>query len=166
MQDNCLKSSRRFHIQSAIPRVLLLASVLFLAASGRTEIQLPTVASGWLFILEQDGRIRILSNNTLVITPYLNLQSKVRGGGELGLLGLAFHPEYANNGRSFVNYTRDGPTGLETVISEFSVSAPGFAGLLQINATVPPAIAPGSDVPVVVHIGSLVAQSGVTLAVQ
>jgi uncharacterized protein (TIGR03437 family) len=78
--------------------------------------------SGRLFVLEQAGRIRAIKDNALLGTPFLNIQARVRSGGELGLLGLAFHPDYADNGRFFVNYTRDGPAGLETVIAEFSVS--------------------------------------------
>src|SRR5262249_14466350 len=78
-----------------------------------------------LFIVEQTGRILVLSQDSLVGTPFLDITARVHSGGELGLLGLAFHPDYHDNGRFFVNYTRDGPSGLETVISEFSASDPG-----------------------------------------
>ena len=54
-------------------------------------------------------------------TPFLNIASKIIAGGERGLLGLAFHPQYTSNGRFFVNYTRQ-PDGA-TVVSEFKVSA-------------------------------------------
>jgi uncharacterized protein (TIGR03437 family) len=117
---------------------LLLASGLLLpACSARAAIQLRTVAtglaspiyvtsardgSGRLFIVEQAGRIRILAGGSVRPTPFLDIRDQVRSGGEMGLLGLAFHPDYTNNGRLFVNYTRDGPAGLETVISEFAVS--------------------------------------------
>ena len=117
---------------------LLLASSLFLpACSARAAIQLRTVVtglvdpvyvtsardgSGRLFIVEQAGRIRILAGGTLRPAPFLDIRDRVRAGGEMGLLGLAFHPDYPNNGRLFINYTRDGPTGLETVIAEFAVS--------------------------------------------
>ncbi|OFV98767.1 MAG: hypothetical protein A3H28_01320 [Acidobacteria bacterium RIFCSPLOWO2_02_FULL_61_28] len=56
-------------------------------------------------------------------TPFLDIQDRVRSGGELGLLGLAFHPRYPANGRFFLNYTRNGPEGLETVIAEYAVSS-------------------------------------------
>ncbi len=75
-----------------------------------------------LFIVEQAGRIRILSGGALLDAPFLDISGRVRSGGERGLLGLAFHPNYSANGRFFVNYTRDGPGGLETVIAEFAVS--------------------------------------------
>jgi glucose/arabinose dehydrogenase len=58
-----------------------------------------------LFILEQGGRIRIAVDGELRDNPFLDLGGEVLAGGERGLLGLAFHPEYAENGRFFVNYT-------------------------------------------------------------
>ncbi|HWP83841.1 MAG TPA: PQQ-dependent sugar dehydrogenase, partial [Terriglobia bacterium] len=66
--------------------------------------------------------IRIVSNGVILPAAFLDIRSQVRCCGELGLLGLAFHPNFTQNGRFFVNYTRDGPGGIETVISEFSVS--------------------------------------------
>lgn len=78
-----------------------------------------------LFIVEQPGRIRILENGSLLDTPFLNLSAsgldRVVAGGEQGLLGLAFHPDFAQNQRFFVNYTRrdDGAT----VIAEYTVSS-------------------------------------------
>jgi len=73
--------------------------------------------SGRLFILEQPGTIRILERGKLLDVPFLDIKERVFFGGEQGLLGLAFHPEYRLNGRFFVNYTRkdDGAT----VIAEY-----------------------------------------------
>jgi glucose/arabinose dehydrogenase len=73
--------------------------------------------SGRLFVLEQLGRIRIVAGGALLERPFLNLASRVRNGGERGLLGLAFHPDFATNRRFFVNYTRE-PDGA-TVIAEY-----------------------------------------------
>lgn len=73
-----------------------------------------------LFILEQPGRIRIMKNGKLLSTPFLDISSKVDFGGEMGLLGLAFHLAYKDNGRYVVNYTRS-PDGA-TVVSEYQVS--------------------------------------------
>ena len=127
---------------AARPRRLLLiplcVTILIAGISTQAAIQLRTVAtglsapiyatgagdsSGRLFIVEQAGRIRILVGSTLVATPFLDIRSRVRFGGEMGLLGLAFHPRYGENGRFFVNYTRTGAAGLETVIAEYAVSA-------------------------------------------
>lgn len=78
--------------------------------------------SNRLFIIEQGGKIRIVANGILTRTPFLDISSRIVSGGELGLLGLAFHPSYSTNGRFFVNYTRNGANGLETVIAEYAVS--------------------------------------------
>ena len=58
-----------------------------------------------LFIVEKGGRIRIVQNGTLLATPFLNIATLVSTGSEQGLLGLAFHPDYATNGFFYVNYT-------------------------------------------------------------
>jgi glucose/arabinose dehydrogenase len=63
-----------------------------------------------LFVVEQTGAIRIVRDGTLVATPFLDLSDRVLAQGERGLLGLAFHPDYALNGRFFVNYTDQGGT--------------------------------------------------------
>lgn len=64
-----------------------------------------------LFVVEKTGRIRLVKQNALLAAPFLDLSSLVSGGSEQGLLGLAFHPQYAANGRFFVDYTgTDGNT--------------------------------------------------------
>ncbi|HET6948606.1 MAG TPA: PQQ-dependent sugar dehydrogenase [bacterium] len=78
-----------------------------------------------LFIVEQDGRIRIIRNGRLLVQPFLDIRSRVVSGGELGLLSVAFHPRFAGNGRFFVNYTTDRGGRLRTVIAEYRVAAPG-----------------------------------------
>jgi glucose/arabinose dehydrogenase len=73
-----------------------------------------------LFVVEQAGRIRIVRDGSLLATPFLDIVSRVGSGGERGLLGLAFHPRYTDNGRFFVNYTdRSG----DTHVAEFRVSS-------------------------------------------
>ena len=74
--------------------------------------------SGRLFIVEQRGTIQVWKKGRVGTTPFLDLRDRVTNGGEMGLLGLAFHPGFAQTGRFFVNYTsRAG--GLHTAISEF-----------------------------------------------
>src|ERR1043166_6349889 len=85
---------------------------LFLAA--------PPGDNSRLFIVEKTGRIRIVKNGGLLPAPFLDLSARVSGGGEQGLLGLAFHPQYAANGRFVVNYTN--PSG-DTRVSVFRVSS-------------------------------------------
>src|SRR5262245_50135186 len=58
-----------------------------------------------LFIVEQEGRIRILRDGRLAEAPFLDIVSRVSSGGERGLLSCAFDPAYATNGFVYVNYT-------------------------------------------------------------
>ncbi len=80
-------------------------------------------SSNRFFIIEQPGRILVMLPGAAapLPTPFLDIVTKVGSGGERGLLGLAFHPQFASNRRFIVNYTRrsDGAT----VISEFKASA-------------------------------------------
>jgi len=76
--------------------------------------------SGRLFILEQEGLIRIVKDHELLEEPFLDMRDRVgSNANEQGLLGLAFHPGYQENGTFYVNYT-DGDGG--TVIARFNVS--------------------------------------------
>ena len=73
-----------------------------------------------LFIVEQGGRIRILADGAILPDPFLDIASLVSTGSEQGLLSLAFHPLYAENGRFFVNYT---DSEGDTRIAAYTVSA-------------------------------------------
>lgn len=107
---------------------------LFCSISIAQEIDLQTFATGLnnpiniknagdsrLFVVEQAGLIKIInSNGTINGTPFLDINAIViNGGGERGLLGLAFHPNYATNGFFYVNYINNSGN---TVISRFSRS--------------------------------------------
>ena len=58
-----------------------------------------------LYIVQQSGKILIQQNGRLLKTPFLDVSTLISSGGEQGLLGLAFHPNYATNGRFYVDYT-------------------------------------------------------------
>jgi glucose/arabinose dehydrogenase len=74
-----------------------------------------------LFIVEQAGIIKILNQDaTINSEPFLNITSLISSGGERGLLGLAFHPDYSNNGYFFVYYTNT--TG-DTQVARYTVDA-------------------------------------------
>lgn len=74
-----------------------------------------------LYVVEQPGRIHVIDTDGDGIgEPFLDISEALISGGERGLLGLAFHPEYADNGRFFVNYTRAGNGA--TIVSEFSAA--------------------------------------------
>src|SRR4029453_8640369 len=53
-------------------------------------------------VLEKPGRIRTIQNGVLLPTPFLDIVSRVRSDGEMGLLGLAFAPDYNTSGRFWV----------------------------------------------------------------
>lgn len=113
----------------------LLISLMLLYITGYSQtVAIQTFATGFsspveithpandsrLFVVQQGGLIRILNpNGTINATPFLNLSTLISTGGERGLLGLAFHPNYASNGFFFVNYTN---TAGNTVIARYSVS--------------------------------------------
>lgn len=80
--------------------------------------------SGRLFVVEKEGRIRIIQNGQLLSTPFLDIEDRVEdSGNEQGLLSVAFHPDYAANGRFFVYYTGRTPTEGGIVIAEYQRSA-------------------------------------------
>ncbi|MDQ2965425.1 MAG: PQQ-dependent sugar dehydrogenase, partial [Chloroflexota bacterium] len=76
---------------------------------------------GRLFVVEQTGRIRVIKGGVLLPTAFLNLSASISTGGERGLLGLAFHPQFKTNGKFYVNFTlRNGATA----INEYRVASP------------------------------------------
>ncbi len=114
---------------------MMACSVIVCQVAQAQVLSLQTFASGFndpvdiahandsrLFIVEQDGIIRILDENGSTLpVPFLNIDPRVgSSGNEQGLLGLAFHPDYANNGYFYVNYTNNSG---DTRISRFSVTA-------------------------------------------
>ena len=75
--------------------------------------------SGRLFVVQQTGAVRIVEGDRVQAEPFLDLSERVVVGSEQGLLGLAFHPSYEDNGRLFVNYTDlDG----DTVVAEYAAA--------------------------------------------
>jgi glucose/arabinose dehydrogenase len=127
---------------------ILLAALIFTASAARISaqatIQLQPVVSGLtaplyvtnakdgtnrLFIVEQGGIIKVLQPGATTPTDFINISSKLISGGERGLLGLAFHPQYAQNRRFYVNYTCSTTanpacvTTGDTIIAEFTASA-------------------------------------------
>ena len=96
---------------------------LVTVASGLSSPVLATApkdGSGRLFVVEKTGTIRIVKGGTLLPIPFLDISGSVSGGGEQGLLGLAFHPAYATNRKFYVDYT---DTSGNTVIREYKASA-------------------------------------------
>lgn len=75
--------------------------------------------SGRLFVVEQGGVIRIIENGKVLPVPFLDIRDRVESGGEKGLLSVAFHPRYKDNGLFYVDYTTSSSGGLYTHISRF-----------------------------------------------
>lgn len=79
-----------------------------------------------LFIVEQGGVIKVVQPGSTTPTVFMNITARVLSGGERGLLGLAFHPNFETNGYFFVNYTRQ--TDGATIISRFRAINNNSAG--------------------------------------
>ena len=111
-------------------------------ASGLSQPLFVTNAgdgSGRMFVLERAGRIRIIdAGGSLLATPFLDITSLVGdGGSEQGLLGLAFHPDYADNGHFYLVYT---DVAGDDVLARYDVSSDpdlADAGSAQILLTIP-----------------------------
>jgi len=127
---------RAIVLTTALPAIVLttaglLLSPLYLIA--QPKIQLTNFATGFdlpvdiahcgdsrLFVVERDGVIWVLDSLGNRLDTFLNIDPRVNSGqNEQGLLGLAFHPNYAENGYFFVNYTKN--NGGDTRVARFSV---------------------------------------------
>jgi glucose/arabinose dehydrogenase len=97
---------------NAAPRLQPVASGL----SNPVHVAAPS-GDARLFIVEQEGRIRVLRAGKL--TTFLDIRRLVDSGGEKGLLSVAFHPRFATNHRFYVDYTAQGPNGLVTRVVQY-----------------------------------------------
>ena len=85
-----------------------------------TDIQNAGDGSGRLFLVQQNGIVRIFRNGSLAPQPFLDIGAKTHAGGEQGLLGLAFPPGFSQSRRFYVDYT---DLNGNTVIAQYLVSA-------------------------------------------
>ena len=92
--------------------------------SFSNPVEIANANDSRLFIVEKGGIIKILNaNGTVNPTPFLNISTLVGSGGERGLLGLAFAPDYTTSGRFYVNYTDNtSTTEPNTIIARYTVS--------------------------------------------
>ncbi|KNB60171.1 PQQ-dependent sugar dehydrogenase [Chryseobacterium sp. Hurlbut01] len=110
--------------------VTLLSSLLFYSQSFVLEefatglsnpVEITNANDSRLFVVQQNGIIKIIQpNGTINAADFLNISSKITFGGERGLLGLAFHPQYATNGYFFVYYNN---TAGNIIVARYSVSS-------------------------------------------
>ncbi|GAB4110453.1 MAG: hypothetical protein Kow001_11300 [Acidobacteriota bacterium] len=125
-------------LRKPVPALILLAATGLTRAdaivqlepvvSGLTQPLLVTHAgdgSGRLFVVQKDGLIRVVREGQLQAAPFLDLRARVTNRSEMGLLGLAFHPRFASNGRFFVNYATEVGGPARTVVAEYRVSGDG-----------------------------------------
>jgi glucose/arabinose dehydrogenase len=120
-----------------LKKLLLIVSFpLFAATAGAQVVQLLPVVTGLtdlvevthagddrLFCVQRNGLVRIVQNGVLNPVPYLNITNLVQStGSEQGLLGMAFHPNYAENGFFYLHYTGGSGNGFSR-IARFSVTA-------------------------------------------
>jgi glucose/arabinose dehydrogenase len=105
-------SSAQYTLQNAFPN-LTFSSPIFLTHAGDNTDR--------IFVVEQRGRIIVFPNSqtTSDTIEFLDIRDHVSFGGEKGLLGLAFHPDYETNGYFYVNYTN----ASSTVIARFQVTS-------------------------------------------
>ncbi len=106
--------------QDGPPSVVLEKAFPKLLFERPVDLQAPPDGSGRLFVAEQDGRVLVFPRRGDADTAAVFLDIRDRVGydkGEMGLLGLAFHPRFKENRFLFVNYTADNPR--RTVISRF-----------------------------------------------
>ncbi len=93
-----------------------------LTFANPVDFQSPRDGSQRVFVVEQAEIIHVFTNSPTVVlsSVFLDIRDHITSGGELGLLGLAFHPNYATNGYFYLNYTAPNP--LRTVIARYTVS--------------------------------------------
>lgn len=73
-----------------------------------------------LFVVEKGGLVKIVKGGTVLTTPFLDVSGLISNGGEQGLLGLAFDPQYGANGRFFVSYTNSAG---DNVLASYQISS-------------------------------------------
>ena len=106
------RAQAQFQIEPAFPN---------LSFASPVDLQNPGDGTNRLFVVERAGVIRVFENDPAVATApiFLDIQGRVSSGGERGLLGLAFDPDFASNGYFYVYYTA--PSPLHSVVSRFEV---------------------------------------------
>ncbi|MCU7495333.1 MAG: T9SS type A sorting domain-containing protein [Ignavibacteria bacterium] len=103
----------QFRLKPAFPNLSILQPL---------DLQQPDDGTNRIFVVTQKGSIYVFPNDTTVSQAkiFLNIEDKIVYGGEMGLLGMAFDPDFKNNGYFYINYTA--PSQLRTVIARYTVS--------------------------------------------
>jgi glucose/arabinose dehydrogenase len=129
----CAQNGGGYNVEDPQPGDSALAAVAVTQGLESPLFVTAPTGDSRIFIVERPGRIRIVQDGQLLDTPFLDIVSKVGTGGERGLLGLAFHPDYATNGFFYVNYSDlDGNTRVErySAAADPDVADPASAKLV------------------------------------
>ena len=109
---------------SPAPAVNLGLELLVSGFNSPLSLEQPNDGSNRLFVAEQGGTIRIIQNGAILAQPFLDISSKVIQEGEMGLLGVTFHPAFRQNRKFYVNYVRSLSGQIQSVIAEYTASPP------------------------------------------
>jgi glucose/arabinose dehydrogenase len=111
-------------------------------ANQVTHLSAPRSAPGKLYVVQQNGRIRLAVNGKLQPKPFLDISRLVSAGGEQGLLSIAFHPSYARNRLFYVHYS-----GIPNItrVAEYRANRAGTAALLQTRRMIFSLPQPGAE---------------------
>lgn len=135
---------------------ILFSLFCFFSSSAQLDFEFTEVASSFsnpvdiandgfnvdrLYIVQQSGEIKLMKKNngtwTTNSTNFLTITSKVQSGGEMGLLGMTFHPDFETNGYFYVNYTTGTSNATrKTIIERYTVNANGEVANLNSNFTI------------------------------
>jgi glucose/arabinose dehydrogenase len=120
-------SDRRNELKNAPLTYSLSLKLIASDLEGPIGMAVANDGTGRLFVIEQEGRIRIISKGQLLSIPFLDVSSKLdrmnSSYSEKGLLGLAFHPQFKTNGKFYIYYSAPTSTnGMDhkSVVSEYS----------------------------------------------
>src|SRR5713226_1832418 len=116
-------SSTISNIGPPVPVPSLALTTVVTGLSNPVDLQPPNDGTNRFFVVEQAGTIRIIQAGAVLPAAFLDIRSRVLFGGEQGLLGLAFHPNYRQNRRFYVNYVRNSSGQTQTIIAEYSASS-------------------------------------------
>lgn len=105
-----------------VPEITLENAFPNLGFSRPLDLQSPNDGTNRIFVVEQGGTVKVFDNQATASSSetFLDISGRTVSGGELGLLGLAFHPDYGENGLFYVYYT---PNNDVSVVSRFQVSS-------------------------------------------
>jgi len=120
---SCDMSEAQQKTTTVVPAYELALAFPNLEFNQPVELTSPNDGTDRIFVIAQQGKIHVFPNkaNATNAPVFLDISNKVVSGGERGLLGLAFHPDYKSNGYFYVNYTGGNP--LQTYISRFKVNS-------------------------------------------